>query len=522
MPPVVAVLSAGIIEGGSWYAEWARVLGSASTWRTVFFSITQAAISAALAVVIALPGAYYLSHLRFPGRELVRSLTLVPFVLPTLVVVLAVLSWYGRAGLLNRMLGTEVALVYSPVGIVLAHVLFNMALAMRNIAAAWMEVDERFREASLSLGENGWGRFLHLHLPLITPAILNVFGVIFLYCFASFGVVLVFGGVRYATLEVRIYQQMFVNLNLTAAGALAALQLGISVVVLLLLQIPAAQRRVLAVRGRRFQVRDWAAATPLARVVCRLYWGGIALFFGAPFLGVVVRALRVEERWSVAAFRALMVGRAGDREITEIIRSSFGELVATSIMVAVVSAILTTTMAMIAARALRYRRVAWLDALTGVPLAISGVTVALGMWVLWSNVVPPLILLWLTQMVTAFPLVYRSARAAVQAVPLRYLESAYSLGASRRFVLTSVELPVLWRGIANAAVLAFALSMADFTTVLIVGRGNIVTFPVAMYRLIGFQSFDVALALGVCYIVIVALCFVAIDRTAVRGEEFGL
>lgn len=523
VPPVLAVLGAGALERGpaGWVQELLRVLSRGATWRSARFSLIQATVSAVLSVVLALPGAYYLANLRFPGRRAAESLTLLPFVMPSLIVILAVISFYGRAGALNRLLGTDFRLVYSAVGIIIAHVIFNYAVALRIIATGWRQIDTRLREVSMSLGERGWSRLVHLHGPLLVPSVLSALAIVFLYCFVSFAVVLVFGGVQFATLEVRIYQEMFTNLNLSGAGALALLQLGICAAVVVLIQLISETHRKESVAGRRVVIREWNAVRKLTRLSCGIYWAVVALFLFAPLGAIIVRAFR-PDGWSLRAFRALRTGRIGDREVYEIIRASFGEVLATSVGIAMVSAAFTVLAALVAARLLRGRSVPWLDTIMRMPLAVSSVTFSLGMRLLWLGRVPALVLILLTQAVMAFPLVFSSVRQTVDALPQRYVEAARSLGARPWYRIRTVELPILRRGLVNAYTFAFALSLADFTAILTIGRGEVVTFPIAMYRLIGFQSFDVALALGVWYIGIVALAFIIIDSTATRYTRSGV
>ncbi|POR04109.1 Fe3+ ABC transporter permease [Alkalispirochaeta sphaeroplastigenens] len=526
VPPVVAVLGAGVLDRGlsSWATEALRVLSRPSTWRSLRFGLVQAALSATISLGLALPGAYFLANLRFPGRRVAESLTLLPFVLPGLVVILAVISFYGRQGVVNRILGTDLTLVYSAAGIIIAHVMFNYAVALRTLAGGWRNLDERLREVSLSLGESSFGRGVRLYAPLLMPSLLSAWAVVFLYCFVSFGVVLVFGGVRYATLEVRIFQEMFTNLNLGAAGVLAFLQLLLCAAVVLLLQL-LADRHVRPPReGRTRTIGLWNDASRTRRLVCSLYWGFLGFFLFGPLAAILVRSLRpggISPSWSLEAFRALRTGRIGEREVYEIIRATFPEVVATSLAIAALSALATVLISLAAARSLRGLRAPWVDTMTKMPLAVSSVTFSLGMRLLWRGMIPPGPLIVITQTVMAFPLVFTTVRGALEAIPLRYLETARSLGASRWSRITTVELPLLRRGLVNAYTFAFALSLADFTAVLTIGRGEVVTFPVAMYRLIGFQSFDVALALGVWYILVVAAAFLVIDATsASRSKEW--
>ena len=522
--PAAAVLSAGVLESGldGWMAETRSLLSRPGTWRSLRFSVLQAAASAAICVVLAFPGAYYLAHVRFPGRRIVSSLTLVPFVLPSLVVILAVISFYGRAGLLNRLFGTGSTAVYSPAGIIIAHVIFNIAVALRILAGGWLSIDERLREVSRSLGESPLRRMWRLYIPLLAPHGAVAAIIIYLYSFVSFAVVLIFGGVRYATLEVRIYREMFVNLNIGGAGVLAAIQLLAAAAVVFVLEWVSSRRVSAPARDRRIRVYDWRSLSRAARGVCLGYWIALAVAFAGPLFSIITRAFFSRGTFSLHAFTALLEGRIGQRNLESIMRASFAEVAVTSLWLATAAGLLTTVCAFIAARLLRGVRVPWLDTLSTMPLAVSSVTYALGLYVIFGRTVPPVALILLTQTIMGFPLVFRSLRATINTFPPRYTESAVSLGAGFWFRLRSLEFPVLRRGIINAFAFAFALSLADFTSVLTLGRGAVVTFPVAMYRLIGFQSFDVALALGVWYIGLVAIAFLAIDRTSFSREGFGL
>ncbi len=528
LPPVLSVLGAGVLDHGllEWAGRVRTTLLRPSTFRSLRFSAGQAAVSALVSLLLALPGAFFLAKVRFPGKRLVQSLTLLPFVLPSLIVILAVISFYGRSGvlgvLLQRGFGLDLTMVYSPVGIIIAHVMFNISVALRIVSTGMLAIDDRYREVSLSLGESRMARIRYLYLPLLLPSLLAAGTIIFLYCFISFGIVLIFGGVRYATLEVRIYQEMFTHLNLTAAGVLALLQIVVCGTAVYLLQRVSNRRRAVTKAGRRFRAYAWSEVSAALRLTCLLYWLVILLFLFAPLLAIAVRSFRPGGEWSLLSYRALFVGHIGDRNIAEIIRAGFPEVVLTSLQIALVSAALSTAGAYAAARVLRGKQVAYLDTLFTLPLAVSSVTFSLGMRLLWFGTFSPLTLVVLTQSIMSFPLVFRGIRSTMETLPIRYSESAESLGAGLVRRLFTLEIPLLWRGVVNSYIFAFSLSLADFSAVLTIGRGEIVTFPIAMYRLIGFQSFDVALALGVCYILVTLLAFLALDATSYAREGQGL
>ncbi len=74
--------------------------------KTLWFTIWQAALSTLLTLSLALPGAYVFARYHFPGKNLLRAVTTIPFVLPTIVVANAFTALLGPRGIINQTLMT--------------------------------------------------------------------------------------------------------------------------------------------------------------------------------------------------------------------------------------------------------------------------------------------------------------------------------------------------------------------------------------------------------------------------------
>jgi thiamine transport system permease protein len=469
-------------------------------------------------VLFGLPGAYAISHFRFPLKRLFQSLTLIPFVLPSIVVVICMVSFWGRSGLVGRLTGADANAIYSFPGILIAHVFYNLSLAVRVVADGWQGIDRRLHESAASLGDSRLGAFRRITLPLLAPSVVTAFLLVFLYCFMSFGVVLVFGGTRFATLEVGIYRAMYVRLDLGGALGLALVQLALSLGFMLLANGLIARSRVERQRGARTGERRLAELRPPARIALLLYALLALAFLVGPLLTMSFRALAPRGAPGLESFTALFVGRAGGRDIPSILRSSVPGVIATSLLCAACAGSLSFAAALALALLMARRPAGWHDSLFQLPMGLSTVTVCIGVDLLVSDLYgvtfPRAAVVVLVQGMVAFPVVYRIARTEVGALQHVYVESAQSLGAGRFRRLLDVELPLLRRGLLNAYAYGLAIAFADFTAVMTVGRGDVVTFPVAIYRLIGFRSFDLALALGVIYVAVCILFFISIDATS--------
>ena len=183
-----------------------------------------------------------------------RALTVVPFVLPTVVVGSAFLALLGPRSPLNAaaeaILGPDVPQVRldgSAAAIVIAHVFYNVAVVVRLVGGLWEHLDARTEEAARVLGASPWRAFREVTWPLLRPAVISAASIVFLFTVTSFGVVLLLGGPRDTTLEVEIYRQTAILLDLPTAAALTILQMA-GVLVLLLASARAQER--LAVQQR--------------------------------------------------------------------------------------------------------------------------------------------------------------------------------------------------------------------------------------------------------------------------------
>ena len=188
--PVGSLIGRGLIPGGTVDLQGViDVLGKPRVQRIALFTVWQAAASAALAVVLGLPGAYVLYRCRFRGRTALRALVTVPFVLPT---------DRRRAGLPDALRRRRAAglLGVGRLGAVIlaAHVFLNYAVVVRTVGASWAHLDNRPAEAARSLAPVRCGCSLTITLPSLLPAIAAAFVMVFLFCATSFGIMLILGG----------------------------------------------------------------------------------------------------------------------------------------------------------------------------------------------------------------------------------------------------------------------------------------------------------------------------------------
>ena len=264
--PLTAIVRRGLTASGGDSAV--DVLTDPITREVVWFTVWQAAASTALTIAVAFPAAYVLGRFSFRGRDLVSALLVVPFVLPTVVVALAFLA----------VLPDKIDRGWVP--ILIAHAFFNVAVVVRIVGTFWANLDPRVSEVAATLGAGPWARFRAVTAPLLLPAVAAAGAITFLFSFTSFGVVLILGGPRYATIEAEIYNQAVRLFDLRAAAVLSLVQLGCVVVVV---WVSMRLERRLSPQGQLRAERDVLRrpTTWQDRLLVGMSLGGLGLFLGA-------------------------------------------------------------------------------------------------------------------------------------------------------------------------------------------------------------------------------------------------
>ena len=111
--------------------------------RAVGFTLTQAALSAMLSSLLAIPLARALATRSFPWKTAILSLFGGPFILPVIVAILGLLAIWGKNGPVHALVsgvGLSEFSIYGLSGILLAHVFFNLPLATRILLQGWLSI----------------------------------------------------------------------------------------------------------------------------------------------------------------------------------------------------------------------------------------------------------------------------------------------------------------------------------------------------------------------------------------------
>jgi thiamine transport system permease protein len=504
----MAALITGFHMGGAFGGNTASAAESSLLISTTIFTLKQSFWSALLSLVIGMPAAIFFSRCR--GFRVLRSVLSVSFALPSMLVVLGFVLFWGNAGWLNQAIAViwpggnapSLRVLYHQQAIILAHAFYNFPLVIALVSASLGKARRAFLAPALNLGASPVRAFVTVMLPIIVPSMLTAFLLAFLYSFTSFAIVLSLGGgPACTTLAVEIYRYARVSLNFPQASRLALLETLIELAVFGLYLFCERRSRTRAFGGDRVvEMRSGRAAA--------VFYGGyfvlLIVFVAGPLLSVLLESFLTRgTRFGGPRFTLRWWATLGTATLPALGRS---------VLLAVTSATLATGLALCAAGDGRARgrrrprgggqardrgRPRGLPLLVNAPLVSSGIVLGLGFLALYGNrgARTPLALVAL-HAVTALPFAYHSVNTALRQIPASLREAASVFGASplRRFA--TLDVPLALPGIRAAWAFSAALSLGEVNAIMMLGLEDWETLPLLMYHATAAKHYGTACAAG--------------------------
>lgn len=242
----------GILARTSW-ADLGAHLTSPGTTEALKLSLIVSAWALGLSLVLGVPLAWLLARVDFPGKAFVRTLVLLPMVLPPTVGGVALLLAFGRRGLLGPWLEDAfgITLPFHTSGAVLAATFVAMPFLIISLEGALGGLRPRYEETAASLGASPVRVFLTVTLPMVAPGLAAGAALTWARALGEFGATITFAGNlpgTTQTLPLQVY--LLLQDDPEAATSVSLFLLAIAMVVLI------------ALRGRWTGTPDRAAARP--------------------------------------------------------------------------------------------------------------------------------------------------------------------------------------------------------------------------------------------------------------------
>ncbi|PHR30146.1 MAG: thiamine biosynthesis protein ThiP [Desulfotalea sp.] len=481
--------------------------------RILWFTIWQAALSTVITLILAIPGAYVFAKFRFFGKNFLQALMTVPFVLPTVVTAAAFRALLGKGGVVNTTLMSVFDLTLPPINIeqtvtffLLAHVFYNYTMVLRIVASFWASLDPSLVTAARMLGASPWTAFRKITLPLLLPAIGSAALLVFIFCFTSFGVVLILGGPGYATVEVEIYRQAIQLFNLPMAAALSLIQICFNFLLMWLHAWLSRKSRVTFFSDTPGTAISSQNSSPQKIAIsCNIIFMLALLIL--PLTALVLSSFTGENGFTLGYYKQLFSGETDSLFYVAPISSVLNSI-GFALTAMLFSLILGISSATFLASGSKRRSNLW-DAFIMLPLATSAVTLGFG-YIITLNAPPlnlrdSLIIVPIAHTLVAFPFVVRCVLPGLRQIPSNLREAACMLGAAPLTVWRHIDFPLIKRAILVGAIFAFSISMGEFGASSFLTRPHTPTMPVVIFRFLsqpGNLNYGQAMAMS-CILMLV-------------------
>jgi molybdate transport system permease protein len=192
----------------------------------------------AMSALFGLPLAYVLARAEFKGRTVVRSLVLLPLVLPPVVGGAALLFALGRRGVIGEPLYSLTGLVlpFSTWGVLVAVTFVSMPFLVITVEGALRNMDQRYEHAAASLGAGNWTVLRRVTLPMIWPSVIAGFALTWARALGEFGATITFAGNlqgRTQTLPLAVFVALGTDRDTAIAVSLIMVVISMTVLILL-------------------------------------------------------------------------------------------------------------------------------------------------------------------------------------------------------------------------------------------------------------------------------------------------
>ncbi len=519
-------------------------------------TLALAFFSTLLALLVGIPAAFFTATRSFPGRRFLLSLSAIPLCLPPLLVALGYVMFWGIQGVANgvaaAVLGTDepvFTFLYSSLGIVVAQGFYNFPLVMKTCSDSWSQLPSNQHDAALLLGASPLRVFRTITLVQLLPAIATSAMVVFLYCFFSFVIVLVFGGVGVTVLEVEIYQAARSRLNFPLAASLALVETLLALLVVAvysLVEGRGKENKGLAWDEAGFHKKNLEGWKEGAGFV--LLALAIGLFFFLPLLQLLVSAFTT---------RLGSPHQGGDESVGKIFsnlssknftslfsRPSFYLALKNTLISASLSSVLAVIGALFYSIFLKEWEVGKLSSrflskrganargkslglgriLPLLPMAVSSVVLAIGATSLTTLGLSALRgspwMLVLLQAALHWPLAFRQIYGALDKIPNSTQDAARILSPFPLDRVFRVYLPLCRRSLLSALGFCLALGCGDTTLPLVLAIPRFETLALYTYNLAGAYRFGEACCSGLVLAVLAMPVFFLGEKPLVPKRSF--
>ena len=489
--PVATVLYTAFTnaEGGFTIAHFSA-FSELSLMRESFAnSLYVAAMTVALASVVAVPLAYLTVRFEFRGAVLIQTLGVLPLIMPAFVGAYAMQLLFGRSGSVNLILdgafGFKLPLMEGLNGVIFVETLHYFPFVLLNLSASLANIDSSMEEAAQNLGSSGWRLFRRIVFPLALPGYIAGASLVFIKVFDDLGTPLV--------LNVTNMLAPQAYLRVTSIGLEDPIGYVICVILVAFSIFAMAgsswyvNRRDYAIASRGAAAAPRRRLTPAQSVLAYGWIVAIVALVLSPHVGILLLSLSkvwsftvLPEHYTLAHYATVL------HDSKHMIWNTFlycglAAFIDVAAGIAIAYLLLRT--------ALPGRQL--LDHLVTMALAMPGLVLGIGYLRTFRGVELPFgggaltasgLILVLAYSIRRLPYALRSCVAALQQLHPSLEEAAENLGANRWRTIRRVVIPLMMGGVLAGFVTSFVTAAGEISeTILLTSRESMAPMSYGIY-----------------------------------------
>ncbi|PZW37711.1 iron(III) transport system permease protein [Humitalea rosea] len=511
-------------------SNYVTAYGRARYIEAVVNSLTLGLASATIAVVLAVPMAWAVSRTDMPGKGLTWTVVLGAFILPPY---LGAVGWIllagPNSGFINVfwrwLTGSESPFfnVYSFEGLALVIALNAFPLVFIFVKSALDLVSSEMEDAANILGAGTWTAMRKVSLPLVWPAIMAGFIIVFLETIALFGTPAIIGipaRINVVTTQLWQFFEYPVRVEVAAAYAMPLLLVTAGMIATQKLLLSrkgyvsqtgkGGERRPIKLGAWRWVMFAWCAMVGMIAVAMPLF-----VLLQASFAKAWGRGLSLDNL-TFANYYLLIFEH--DMAMTSIWNTIWFS--ATAATIAVLLALMVAYI--VNRRLVPFGEVLGFLALA--PFVIPGIVMAIGFYAAYAA--PPLSLYGTAALIIlAFaarflPIAYANSSSAIRAVHPEMEEAARILGSGRLHAIRMITAPLVKKSLLGGWLIVFIVASRELSAAIFLVGPRTRTMSVLLYDLSEAGNFEVLAAFG-GLLLVVTLIFVGIGMKLV-GRDFML
>lgn len=455
-----------------------QILTSATNRGVLLNTVVLGLVVGAVGTCIGFAFAYAQARLEFRGKRILHLIALLPIVSPPFAVATAVISLFGRSGLIsNKLLGLDYN-IYGLTGLTMVLGLSFFPVAYMNLLGMLRSLDPAMDEAASNLGASKWKIFRSVTIPMLIPGFASCFLLLFVEAIADLANPLVIGG-DFTVLSTRAYIAITGEYNVAGGAAYSLVLLLPGLLVFLVQRYWAERKSVVSVTGKP-SGRVNLISSPLGRIplltIVLMIATLIVTIYVTVFIGAFTKILGVNNSFTLANYQYVLAGIGSDAMFTTTILA----LIATPI-----AGVLGMILAWLIVRKVKRGR-GVLDFMGMLGLAVPGTVLGIGYALAFNKpliigniqLLPALagggaifggaVAIVMVYVIRSMPSGQRSGVAALQQIDPAIDEASTSLGASGITTFRTITLPLIRPALLSGLTYAFARAMTTLSPIIFI------------------------------------------------------